>query len=408
LKNSKHVLLRHKIIADILRYPVHLFFKVLLGYKISKYQLDNKGSYLILSNHIGAYDPILISLSFNRPIYYVASDHLFRINFISGLLKFCFAPIPISKTMIDIKSIKEIKKVASQNGCIGLFPSGNGSFNGEEAYISDSIGKLVKLLNIPVIIYNLKGLYFCTPRWAKQKRKGRCSGIIVKEIGTEEISKLTSEELSKIIITHLKTSAYKMQQTEPAAYKGTNLAMYLERVLYTCPKCMRRNFMKSENDIFYCTDCGNRVKYNTFGYFEKIDKDAKLFKTITEWDYWQKQYLKNQYNNNSLFDNSNPLYIDENIKLYSCLYSDKNNLLLIGSLKLFADRIEISSDKEKKIFNISDIVQIQAILGQILQFSTLSGNMYEIKSDHTYSALKYVHILNLIKNGEGANGLYSI
>jgi hypothetical protein len=86
----------------------------------------------------------------------------------------------------------------------------------------------------------------------------------------------------------------------------------------------------------------------------------------------------------------------------------KNVLLHTGVLKLFYDRIEITSDKENTVFYLDNIFEMQAILGQILQFSSQDGNFYEIKSDFVYSALKYVHIINLIKNGEGESGLFSV
>ena len=137
MNKNKHTSIRHKIIANILRHPVHIFFKIFFGLNLTRYKLENNKPYLILSNHIGGYDPIFISLSFNRPIYYVASDHLFRLSFLSKLLKYFFAPIPISKTMIDIKSIRHMKSDVSKNGCVGLFPYGNGYFNGQESYISN-------------------------------------------------------------------------------------------------------------------------------------------------------------------------------------------------------------------------------------------------------------------------------
>ncbi len=408
MKKNKHTKIRHNIIANILKPGVHLFFKLFFGLDLTKYKLNNNQPYLILSNHIGAYDPIFISLSFNRPIYYVASDHLFRLSIVSKILKFCFAPIPISKTMIDVKSIRHIRSVASESGCIGLFPSGNGSFNGEEAYISPSIGKLVKLLNIPVILYNLQGLYFCTPRWAANHRKGKFTGTIVKHISVEEIKKFSSEQLSDIIIKNLKTSAYDIQQTNMQPYKGRNASMFLERALYTCPECHSRNTMQSNNDIFYCKECNYSVKYNTFGFFEAASEHSVYFDTIIKWDNWQKKLLLEEYKNGILFNKDTPLYADDKIKLFSCFYMKKNVLLAAGVMKLFYDRIEIVSDTKSTIFYIADILEAQAILGQIIQFSCQDGSYYEVKSDFVYSALKYVHIINLIKNGEGQSGLLSI
>ncbi len=407
--NNKYVFFRHRIIASILRCPVYLFFKLFFGYSVNKYHLKNDKPYLILSNHIGAYDPILISLSFNQPIYYVASDHLFRLKFLSKLLYFCFAPIPIAKTSMDIKSIKLIKRVAAQKGCIGLFPSGNGSFNGKEAYITDSIGKLAKLLNIPILLYNLSGLYFSTPRWGKHRRKGYATGQIIKTLNIEEINKLSPDELSEIIITSLSTDAYAFQEQNMYSYKGSQPAMYLERVLYTCPKCKTYMNMRSQKNIFYCECCKNTAVYTDFGYFEAYDQESVYLDTITKWDEWQKEYILEKYKNNLLFTTDAPLYTDYEIDLYSCQYSNKNIFLFSGIMHLFSDRIEFKPKHDKKMtFYIENIVEIQAILGQTLQFTMCDGMIYETKSKQIYCAIKYVHIINLIKLGGGINGLFSI
>jgi hypothetical protein len=66
------------------------------------------------------------------------------------------------------------------------------------------------------------------------------------QIGAEEIKNYSSDELSDIINNKPKTSAYKNAETNMQSYKGRNPAMYLERALYTCPKCHSRNTMKSK------------------------------------------------------------------------------------------------------------------------------------------------------------------
>ncbi|MGI6532812.1 MAG: 1-acyl-sn-glycerol-3-phosphate acyltransferase [Bacillota bacterium] len=46
-----------------------------------------------LANHVTNYDPLLVGLSFPQHMYFVASEHLFRIKVLSSILKFIVAPI---------------------------------------------------------------------------------------------------------------------------------------------------------------------------------------------------------------------------------------------------------------------------------------------------------------------------
>ena len=53
---------------------------------------------LIISNHVTNFDPILVALSFpGRRFHFVASEHLFRMGFVSKLLTYLFDPIPRRK-----------------------------------------------------------------------------------------------------------------------------------------------------------------------------------------------------------------------------------------------------------------------------------------------------------------------
>ncbi len=57
-----------------------------------------------MSNHATTFDPIFASLSFKCPIYFCATDDIFNIPVASGLLKHLVAPIPISKSSLDMQA----------------------------------------------------------------------------------------------------------------------------------------------------------------------------------------------------------------------------------------------------------------------------------------------------------------
>ena len=60
--------------------------------------LQVDGPVLLIPNHVCAWDPLLVAMSLReKQIYYVASEHLFRLGVLTRLLNWLVAPIPRRK-----------------------------------------------------------------------------------------------------------------------------------------------------------------------------------------------------------------------------------------------------------------------------------------------------------------------
>ena len=70
-----------------------------------------------------------------------------------------------------METIRKTKRIVQQGGSIGIFPEGNTSYSGQTVQILPATVKLIKMLKIPVIIMNIKGMYLSYPRWAIYKKK---------------------------------------------------------------------------------------------------------------------------------------------------------------------------------------------------------------------------------------------
>jgi 1-acyl-sn-glycerol-3-phosphate acyltransferase len=66
-----------------------------------------EGPILLIPNHVTSWDPVLVAMSLrNKQVYYVASEHLFRKGFLTGLLTWLVAPIPRSKGAAGTDTVK--------------------------------------------------------------------------------------------------------------------------------------------------------------------------------------------------------------------------------------------------------------------------------------------------------------
>jgi len=141
-KKNQWVKWRHKPVRLILAGFVGAYVRIKSGVKVEKLKNSNKRQYLIIMNHTTAFDQFFIGMAFKQPVYYIASEDLFSNGFVSKLLSYFLAPIPIKKQTTDIKAVRDCLRVAKEGGTIALAPEGNRSFSGKTGYFKPSIASL--------------------------------------------------------------------------------------------------------------------------------------------------------------------------------------------------------------------------------------------------------------------------
>lgn len=379
-KSEKWVKFRHKVILAILRYPVQLAFFLLFGFRPNKVKFKKDENAFIISNHQSDYDPIFISLSLNKPIYYVGTDTLFNKSFVSKLLRYAFAPIPKKKAISDPKCIKSMFKVAKEKGSIGLFAEGNRTYAEFQYHIDISLAKLIKTTKLPLILFNIHGGTGCCPRFANKKRKGKFYTKLAKRVEYSEYSKLSDQELLDLIKENIKV----YDSENNYSYKSKRRAEYLERMLFVCPKCNKSHTLYSKNEFVYCNECGLKVEYTEKLHLKSEDTSFK-FDRLIDWYEYQKKWCR-EYDYS---DNEKIIFIDNDIKLFHQRVGEKRKLIFKGTLTLTANKLTIAGCE----INVKDIIIASVIGGRKFNFST-NDQDYLIIGHKKFNPLKYVMMFN--------------
>ena len=69
--------------------------------------------------------------------------------------------------------IRDIAAVIADRRSVGIFPEGVRNWAGKTQPMDISIAKLIKLLNVPVIVAVMKGMNLMNPRWSPKLRRTR-------------------------------------------------------------------------------------------------------------------------------------------------------------------------------------------------------------------------------------------
>ena len=354
--------------------------------------------YIVISNHLTNWDPILIALSFKKSMYFLASDYVYRVGFKSKLLRFFYSPIARARSALETSGVMTIFKRLRDKCNICIFAEGNNPFDGETGEVQPSIGRLIKRAGVALVTYRFTGTFFSFPRWSRFMHRGKSEGRLVEIYSPEKLAAMSEEEIHAAITRDIYVNAYKDQEKNQIAFRGKRPAEYLETALYCCPKCRQFSTLKTRGARLFCK-CGFQVLYNEFGSFETPGKgEPPPFTTILDWSKWQKNQITKLAEKMLSLDHNVPIFTDPHLRLYTIKRARYNTFLAKGSLYLYNNRISFVKKNSQTIeFPLDTIVDLSVVLKMAILFSTTDGKLYEIHSSQPMSATKYLEMIKTIK-----------
>lgn len=393
-RTKKWIQPHHKVVVPFLKFFLAPIISWMYGLKVEKFKEENDRQYLVLANHQTGFDQFYPSMAFRQHLYYVASEDIFSMGWLSDAIRWIANPIPIKKQVTDIKAVMSCMRVAREGGSIAIFPEGNRTFSGKTGYMNPAIGGLAKKLGLPIAFFKIEGGYGVQPRWSDVRRKGKMKAYVSCVLEPEEYKGMTNGELYERICKEL----YQNEANNQGTFVHKKSAEYIERVLYVCPHCGITHF-ESSGETFRCTSCGRSAKYLSS---KEISGDFP-FRFMLDWYDYQENYI-NQLNTADLTEE--PL-IRDTCSLYSVeLYKGKRCLGEHVELALYGDRIEASGGFTET-FPFGEVETI-TILGKNKLDIYYHDMVYQIQSDKRFNALKYLNLYHRYKNltTEAENGSF--
>lgn len=385
---------RHRILWRLLQPLARPFCRLKYNVTIEKFREEGDRAYLILMNHQTPYDQFFLGGSFRGPIYFVATEDIFSLGWVSSLIRWLVAPIPIRKQTTDFSAVMTCIRVAREGGTIAMCPEGNRTYSGKTEYINPAIVKMARKIKLPIALYRIEGGYGAEPRWSDHPRKGPIRAYVSRVIEPEEYAPLSDEELYRQIVTGLTVNEARVD----LPYRAKNRAQYLERALYVCPSCGLSTF-ESQGNTVRCKQCGLEAVYNEDKTFTAT-KGTIPFTFVNDWYEFQEDYV-NQLD--LLTMPSQPLYREEAQIRRVIVYKHKEPFRQNSRLALYPDRLVLDEGTDlEMVLSFSDMEAV-AVLGRNKLNIYHDKQVYQFKGSKRFNALKYVHLYHRYKNLERGN-----
>ncbi len=383
-KKKKWLKFRHKIVRNLAFIILKPYCKIKYGITIEPIKDKRKRPYLIVMNHQTAFDQFFLGMAFPGAVYYIASEDIFSNGFISRLIDYLVAPIPIKKQTTDVHAILNCMRIAREGGTIALAPEGNRTYSGETVYINPAVSKLAKKLMLPLAFFRIEGGFGVHPRWSDVVRRGKMRGYVSRIIEPDELKAMSDDELYELI----KQELYVNEGTSGGTFRHKKAAEYLERAMYVCPWCGLSEF-ESSGDTIECKQCHRTIRYMPTKELQGIDCEFP-HKFLTQWYNYQCDYINNL---NTAKHTDTPLYKDTADISLVTLYKNKTLLTKGAELSLYGDKIKIHSNNEL-LMNIpfDSTRSTVVILGKNKLNIYFDGKVYQIKGDKRFNGLKYLNI----------------
>lgn len=278
-----------RLIAWLLSFPDVWKHKV----QINKVGMDGiKPPYLMLCNHNAFMDFKIATAAIfpNRANYIVAIDGFLKRE---ELLR-TVGCICKRKFTSDILLIRQMQRVVKNNDILVVYPEARYSLCGTDAVLPESLGKLVRLLKVPLVTLIINGDHINSPFWSLPDRgvKG-IQATMTCQLTPAEIEKASVQDINDLINKAFEYDEFKWQKDNNIAVPFKNRAKGLHKVLYQCPACDAEYRMNSDRDELWCESCGKRWRMSELGELEAESGETE-FSHIPDWYEWERGRVREE------------------------------------------------------------------------------------------------------------------
>lgn len=261
--------------------------------RIGMEKLGKKEPAFFLMNHSCFLDlEILPTVLYPRPFNIVATTDAFIGK---AWLMRQIGCISTNKFVSDMNLVRDMMHSAKKiKTSVVMYPEAGYTFDGRCMPMPDTLGKMVKMLGLPLCTIITHGAFSRDPLYNNlQKRKIRVTSDVKYVLSPEQIEKMSPEEIQKIIEKEFDFDNFSWQKENKIAIKENFRADGLHRILYKCPACKAEGHMEGKGTAITCHKCGKVYHMDEYGALN-AKNGATEFSHIPDWYDWERECVREE------------------------------------------------------------------------------------------------------------------
>ena len=210
----------------------------------------------------------------------------------------------------DITLIRQLKQVIRNGDVALIYPEARYSLCGTTAVLPASLGKLCKLLGVPVVTLICHGHHVNSPFWNLHDRGVKPTEAEMRLLfNAEELARAKPDEVNDAILRAFQYDdfAWQKQRGIRTPYEGR--AEGLHKVLYQCPACRTEYRMASEGTELFCKACGKRWQMSELGELSAEEGETE-FSHIPDWYEWERANVRREVREGRYSSGPMPVTVD--------------------------------------------------------------------------------------------------
>ena len=194
----------------------------------------------------------------------------------------------------DATLVRQLRKVLDNGDIAVVYPEARYSLCGTTAVLPESLGKLCKMMGVPVASLICHGHHVNSPFWNLHDRGIKPTEADFTLLYTaEELAAASVDEINERLVQAFQYDDFAWQKARGILTKYKRRAEGLHKVLYQCPACGTEYEMASEGTQLRCRHCGKTWTMSPLGEL-KADDGQTEFSHIPDWYEWERDNVRRE------------------------------------------------------------------------------------------------------------------
>ena len=273
----------------LLSFPAILQHKT----KITKEGMDGlDGPFILLCNH-NAFNDFKVATAAmfpRRANYVVAIDGFIGREWLLRNVG-CICK---RKFTNDVTLVRQLRRTLDNGDIAVIYPEARYSLCGTTAVLPASLGKLCKMMHVPVATLICHGHHVNSPFWNLSDRGIKPTEAEYKLLlSREQMESMSADEINDAIVAAFQYDDFAWMREKGITTSFEKRAEGLHKVLYQCPHCGTEHEMSSKGNQLVCRHCGKSWTMAPNGVLSADDGKTE-FSHVPDWYEWERANVRRE------------------------------------------------------------------------------------------------------------------